>query len=490
MKSKKNFNPFFRMILLLSIILLAGITAAIVLFYYIFSIPEPEGMSLARWPQTFTDDFSLWVTYKNGELNVEQIGIEYLDKYGLWIQFMDESGLEIFSHNKPDYYPDKYSASEIMAFSSSEYKNGYTVFTGSLNDSEEICSYIIGFPFDIGKYLLYYNGGRVERLSPVARVIIFSVSGILIICVIIYGFWLSGKLSEITGGIKNISMRSYEPVREHGTFREIFCAMNKMDSELRNADRIREETESKRREWIANITHDLKTPLSPIKGYAEILVDSKNLDEEAVQEYGNIILRNINHTERLINDLKLTYQLDSGDMLIKPKRVNITRYIKELIIDIINVPSFSNRDIAFDCDSTEMFADIDTELFRRAVTNLIINALQHNPVDTKVSVALASDKNNGFLLSISDNGRGLSEREKERLFERYYRGTSTKEKPEGSGLGLAIANQIVLLHGGSITVKSQPGVGTEFTIHIPVGNLKSKYLPWALQTEALKREQI
>ena len=144
MKSKKNFNPFFRMVLLLSMTLLAGIVTAIGLFYYMFSIPEPEGMSLASWPQTFTDNFSSWTTYEDGELSIEPIGFDRLDEYGLWIQFLDEAGQEIFSYGKPADYPENYSASELLALGASDYQNGYTVFVNSLEDSEEICSYCIG----------------------------------------------------------------------------------------------------------------------------------------------------------------------------------------------------------------------------------------------------------------------------------------------------------------------------------------------------------
>lgn len=114
--------------------------------------------------------------------------------------------------------------------------------------------------------------------------------------------------------------------------------------------------------------------------------------------------------------------------------------------------------------------DIDPELLRRAVTNLIANALLHNPADTKVSVLLDADKSGGILLHVRDDGRGLDESEQEKLFERYYRGINTKEKPEGSGLSLAIARQIAALHGGEITLKSQIGMGTEFIIHVPCEN--------------------
>ena len=461
------------MVLLLSITLLVGIVTAIGLFYYMFSIPEPEGMSLAHWPQTFTNNFSSWTTYEGGELSIEQIGLDRLDEYGLWIQFLDESGQEIFSYNKPVGYPEKYSASELLALSSSDYQNGYTVFVNSLEDSEESCSYCIGFPYDIGKYMLHYNGNRVARLSPVARIIILAVLSALIIVVLIYGFWLSRKLSDITKGIKNISLRTYQPLQENGMFGEIYSALNKMDRDIHRADQISQETETTRREWIANITHDLKTPLSPIKGYAELLTDSSDKEKQTVQEYGSIILKNINYTENLINDLKLTYQLDSGAIPYNPQKIRITRCVKEWVIDIVNDPAFSDRNISFESNVPELYADIDSALFRRAVTNLILNALTHNPAETTVCVTLDTDKNGSILLSVRDNGNGLSESEQSKLFERYYRGTTTKEKPEGSGLGLAIANQIVTLHGGEITVKSQLGIGTEFVIHVPCKNGKA-----------------
>lgn len=461
------------MLLLLLIVILIGIATAIGLFYYVFSIPEPEGMSLAQWPQNFTDSFTAWTTYENGELSIEEIGLKRLDEYGLWIQFIDESGQEIFAYNKPSTYPTEYSASELISFKTSDYEHGYTVFLNSLDDSEETCSYIIGFPYDIGKYMLHYNGDRVARLSPVARVIILSALGVLVISVLTYGFWLSRKLSRITNSIRNIPLRSYEPLKEKGMFSEIYGALNQTDREICHADQVNEETERTRREWIANITHDLKTPMSPIKGYAEMLADSSDKDKQTIQEYGTIILKNISHTEHLINDLKLTYQLDSGSIPYNPQKVRITRCVKEWVIDIINDPTLSNRDIVFESSVPELSVNIDLNLFRRAVTNLILNALTHNPAETKISVTLGADKNDGILLSIRDNGKGLSDSEQSRMFDRYYRGTNTKEKPEGSGLGLAIANQIVTLHGGRITVKSKLGVGTEFMIYIPFENRKS-----------------
>lgn len=347
-----------------------AVAAGIGMFYYLFAIPEPEGLSLADWPNRFTDNFSLWMANEEGTLQIEKIGLERLEKYGLWIQVIDESGQEVFSQSKPEIYPERYSVSELLALSANGYENGYTVFVNSFEESGRTWNYLIGFPYAVGKHVLYYNGETVSRLSP-------------------------------------------------------------------------------------------------IKGYAELLADGTAGEPQTVREYGSLILKNAEHTEKLINDLKLTWQLDSGTFPFHLQQVRMERYLKELVIDIVNDPAFSDHEIAFESDAADVSAAIDPELFRRAVGNLVINAIVHNPPDTKVTVSVRKDQGNGVCISVRDDGKGISEEEQEKLFTRYYRGTNTKEKPEGSGLGLAIAKQIVSLHGGEISVKSRVGEGTEFTIRLP-----------------------
>lgn len=455
-----------RIVIFLVILVLLAVVSAIGLYYYVFSIPEPEGLSLAGWPNRFTENFSAWLEYEDGKLKVEDTGLERLDEYGLWLQILDESGQEIFSYNKPDTYPAGYSASELVALETSHYENGNTIFAGSFEDSGKVWSYLVGFPYAVGKYMLYYNGETVGRLSPVFRMVIFLVFCAVVALFLIYGFWLTRQMGKITKGIGNISLRTYQPLPEKGIFSSIYTALNKMNMEIRHSDQLKEDTERIRREWIANISHDLKTPLSPVRGYAELLADGSAAETRTVQEYGSIILKNVDHAEKLINDLKLTYQLDSGAFPFHPQQVRLVRYLKELVIDIVNDPAFANRSLEFESSLSELSATIDPDLFRRAIGNLVINALVHNSTDTKVTVSVAENED-GVCIFIRDNGAGMSDAEQAGLFTRYYRGANTREKPEGSGLGLAIAKQIVTLHGGDITVRSKPGEGTEFRVCLP-----------------------
>lgn len=468
MKNRVKLNPFLRIFVLVAVLAVIAVIASIGLFYYIFGIPEPEGLSLASWPHVFTDNFSTWMENTDGNLTIEQIAIDRLDEYGLWVQVLDESGREVYSHNKPADYPTGYLASELAAFSTGAYENGYTVFVGSFEEDGQTWNYLIGFPYAIGKHMLYYNGQNVGRLSPVFRAAICFALGLILISVLAYGFWLTHHLAKITNGIADICGRSYSMLPEKGMFREIYRELNKMHDKIETSDKVQKDTERTRREWISNITHDLKTPLSPIKGYAELLSDGSVTDKETAQEYGKIILRNANHTQKLINDLKLTYQLESGAVPYHPQETKFVRFLRETIVDIVNDPVFCNRQVEFESNVEEITVCVDAGLLRRAVGNIIINALVHNPPETKVTVLVNSQREGKVSLIVRDNGTGMGEEQQSQLFNRYYRGTNTQEKPEGSGLGLAIARQIVLLHGGDVSVKSKQNEGSEFVISLSV----------------------
>lgn len=467
MRHRWKYGPFLRSAAFLAALLALVAAAAVGLIYYVFFIPEPEGLSQAAWPARFTDNFSLWMEAEDGSLRVEEIGLARLDEYGLWLQVVDERGEEVFSRNKPDHVPVRYTASELLTAAAGGYEDGYTVFAGTFSEGDDAWSYLIGFPYAIGKYTLYYNGETVSRLSPVARGVILLCLTAFVAAVLGYGFWLSRRLAAVTEGIARVSRRTYEPKKETGVFGDAYAALNQMDREVRRGDRLQAETDQARGEWIANITHDLKTPLSPIKGYAELLADHPETAGENAQAYGTVILKNVGHVEKLMDDLKLTYQLDAGAIPCHPQPVRLVRYVRELVIDLVNDPAFADRPVSFVSDGAESAAMLDPDLFRRALQNILVNALTHNPPDTEVTMSVGTGKDGGAVIAVRDNGVGMSEAERTKLFDRYYRGTNTQEKPEGSGLGLAIAQQIIQLHGGTVAVESQPGQGTEITITLP-----------------------
>lgn len=116
------------MAVFLSALLVILVVSAICMFYYVFGIPDPEGISIASWPRTFTENFSFWIEEEDGSIYVRDNGIERLDKYGLWVQIMDEAGTEVYSYNKPANYAATYSTVELIELGESKVENGNTLF--------------------------------------------------------------------------------------------------------------------------------------------------------------------------------------------------------------------------------------------------------------------------------------------------------------------------------------------------------------------------
>lgn len=189
-------------------------------------------------------------------------------------------------------------------------------------------------------------------------------------------------------------------------------------------------------------------------------------DRERCSRYAGIMLKNVSYMEALIDNLKLTYQLENGTLPIRRDKQNIVRFLKELAITILNTPEYEKRAILFESAEETIPFSFDQTLFKRIFRNLAINAFVHRQESTEVALRItASDT--AFQIVVADNGAGMRPEVKEHLFDRYYRGTNTDQKPEGSGLGLAIAKGIIKLHGGRITVASIPAVGTTFQIDFP-----------------------
>lgn len=283
----------------------------------------------------------------------------------------------------------------------------------------------------------------------------------------LYGFWTSRQLKRLTASIQDISLRRYLSNHSRGAFEDLYASLNALDAEIRASDRLREETEKMREEWISNITHDLKTPLSPIKGYAEIIQNGDAGQEESYRRYAAVILKNAAYMEALIDDLKLTYQLENSLLPVNRERQNMVRFLKELAIDILNTPEYEDRVIGFDSTEDAIFYSFDSKLLTRAFRNLIINAFVHGGETAKVTLRV-SCIDGALLIQAADNGKGIGPEEAGHLFDRYYRGSGTGEKPEGTGLGLAIAKSIIELHGGTISAYGTPGAGTVFSIEFPV----------------------
>ena len=436
---------------------------------YNITIQKPNGqVEISKWPIDFTNDFSEYITFTDDVPRIKQSGLKLLQDNSLWLQIIDTNGDEIQSFDKPQEIPSHYSPSDMLNI----YQNGignYSVFFESVQSGDKEWTYMIGFPVRIFKVILYVNEDRFATFKPVVLIMFGVMLLLLIISSFIYSLIVSKQMKQIRKSIREVASRTYLPVPSSGSFGDVYEELNTLNSEIRSSDEARAKDEKLREEWIANITHDLKTPLSPIKGYAELIsAADSGTEPDELRKYGGIILRNTAYAEELINDLKLTYQLKNEMLPLNKSKQNIVRFTKELVIDLLNNPDYELRNISFYSTSENIELSFDTVLLKRALNNLLTNALVHNTQDTEVSVSIKAE--NCIKISIQDNGCGMKKEELDNLFVRYYRGENTTAKPDGSGLGMAIAKQIIELHRGNIGAESKPGSGTCITIEFPVQN--------------------
>lgn len=168
--------------------------------------------------------------------------------------------------------------------------------------------------------------------------------------------------------------------------------------------------------------------------------------------------------EKLINELSLELKIKSMEDVMKRQSIKLNQFLKELIISILNNYQYTHRYISFEEDG-ELYFEIDKELFGRAITNLITNALIHSGSKATVKVTLKRTSEGHGEICIIDDGKGISKKILKKLFVRYYRGENT-EGVKGTGLGMSIAKNIIEAHGGIINVDSEEGIGTTIIISI------------------------
>lgn len=462
---RSGYKTIFHIYIIFFILVITTILVAIGFGFYTVTVKKPDGQKvLSNWPKNFTRDFSRYISFSDDKPLIKQLGLKHLKENDLWIQIIDKNGDEVQSFDKPKNVKIRYSPSELVMLNE-KVRDNYTIFLENITANNKEYTYMIAFPMKVSKITMYVSKDRFTS----GKLIIICIIGVMLILVLasglIYSFLITKQILQIRKGIRQIAAREYIPIINNSSMRDVYDELNIMNREIISSDEARARNDRQREEWIANITHDLKTPLSPIRGYSELISDPKvNIEANELRRYGEIILKNTDYAEQLINDLKLTYQLESEMLPINKKKHNVYRFIKELVIDILNNPEYELRNIEFFSVNESIELSFDEMLLKRAFNNLITNALVHNNKETEISVSIS--KKEKVEICIQDNGRGMSKEGVNNLFLRYYRGTNMEEKPEGSGLGMAIAKQIIELHGGVISVESKIGSGTSFLIKL------------------------
>lgn len=318
-----------------------------------------------------------------------------------------------------------------------------------------------------GAMLVSFSTNEIEATIDVLQQKGMIILGIVIILVILLSYLLAGilvrpfakvtkSIEDLTDGFQseNISIPDYTETAL------IADAFNKMLNRMKVLDESRQE-------FVSNVSHELKTPLTSMKVLADSLVGQQNIPEELYQEFMQDITAEIDRENKIITDLLSLVKMDKKAADLNIEHLNMNNLLEDILKRLRPIADKRNIDLILD-SFRSVEADVDEVKFTLAISNLVENGIKYNVDDGWVRVSLDAD-HKYFYVTVADSGMGIPQEAIDRIFERFYRvDKSHSREIGGTGLGLAITKSSIAMHHGVIKVYSKEGEGTTFSVRIPL----------------------
>ncbi len=311
---------------------------------------------------------------------------------------------------------------------------------------------------DVHNVIVYLYGQRATLTG-----LFFLITLIVTILLVMF---MRRSFKNMQDELDIIAEGHQEDSMSEGGFREF----NKMAVSFNKIVNRYKELENSRQEFVSNVSHELKTPITSMKILADSLLMQENVPTEIYEEFMNDIVHEIDRENQIIDDLLTLVKMDKtqADLNIAPTNIN---ELLEVLLKRIS-PIAEKRNITIRLETMrQVVAEVDEVKLSLACNNIIENAVKYNHDGGKVDVSLNGD-HKFFYIRVKDTGVGIPEDCQEQIFERFYRMDKARSRETGgTGLGLAISRNVILLHKGSIRVHSKEGEGATFIIRIPLNYL-------------------
>jgi len=439
------------------------------MYTFLYGVPKTNESLLQTVKQT--------AVLNEGKIDLPSELIEQLQAVHGYIQVLDSKGIEVASRFKAANALSQYTVQELVL--RSKYSDRYNSQLYLEYDEITKQTWLLHVPL----FLPYSDS------SPELVILLIGFICIVTIIVIIFLFlslWYGNRFGtpilHMMNWLYNLAQGKYEEPRDvmgrpksrttigrikrkYQMYSDILGSLQQLTESLQRNDEIRLQLEMTRNEWITGVTHDMKTPLSSILGYAHMLkAEHYQWSNREVREFAAIIQDKADYMDLLISDLSMTYRLQNDAHFLVFDQMEINQFVQTCIVQFMNDPQYETAEITLVQVNKPIIYPIDQNGFRRIIMNLLANAFIHNPSGTKVQVTIYLDSE-GFGILFQDDGEGMDQITMNQLFDRYYRGTNTEGTTNGTGLGMAITKQLVLKHGGTIKVSSAAGQGTQFKLY-------------------------
>lgn len=266
------------------------------------------------------------------------------------------------------------------------------------------------------------------------------------------------EIHRTVGAVERVIRVSRQPVANGRLHGQVWSLRDVTQQKL---------SEKMRDQFIDTATHELRTPLSNIKAYAETMVSCNSIDVEEQKEFCNIINSEVTRLARFVDDLLSISSMEMGSLSIDKQKVDTARMFAEVIEKV--EPLMQQKSITFFAELPEKMRELrlDKDKFVAVVVNLLGNAAKYTPQNGRVTLRVKLDDNQ-LEVAVEDSGVGIAEEEIPKVFDKFFRSADPRVQNEiGTGLGLPLANEVVRMHGGEITVESVLNQGSTFTVTVP-----------------------
>jgi len=290
---------------------------------------------------------------------------------------------------------------------------------------------------------------------------------------IVMWFWIYKRilvpLDKMRIATKKIADGNFDYELDEKDFVEIPFLYNdfeKMRIKLKENDEEKILSENAARELVSNISHDLKTPLTAIRGYVEGILDGVASSPQKVRDYLTTIYNKTNYMTKLIDELLYYSRVSGNEFSYNFEKTNVKEffddYVKDLYLELDTIKINFSYSANVDADT---MIDIDREQIKRALNNIVANAVKYMDKEDPEIHFRVKETMDAINIRISDNGRGIDEKDLPHIFERFYRSDASRNtKLGGSGIGLSIVKKVIENHEGSVVAISKSGVGTDIDI--------------------------
>lgn len=343
-------------------------------------------------------------------------------------------------------------------------QTNYLIVTVPLNNSEgETVGVLV-----INKSMDYLDQNK-DIFASYCLIGIIIIGALTLIVAVVSQIYFSRPMKRLANSLDAIIREYTNSLPEIKGFKELKDISSKFNEVISKLQAIDES----RQEFVSNVSHELKTPLTSMKVLADSLNGAEDVPVEMYKEFMLDIGDEIDRETKIINDLLSLVRMDKSGAHLNVAPVNINELIEHILKRLKPIAEKANIEVVYE-SFRPVVAEVDEVKFTLVVTNLVENAIKYNDEGGWVHISLNSD-HQYFYIKVQDNGLGIPEEAVEHIFERFYRADKSHSREiGGTGLGLAITKSAIAMHNGEIKVRSKQGEGSTFDVRIPLNYIEKE----------------